>query len=1029
MRLRNRVFGFLAAVCCTAALTAVPATADTGQTLGDVTAFEAEGPTYTFGVGEAKVRVSFYRPDMFRIWLAPDGVFADPANTPPSDPEAPDENIIVSTDFGPVATTWSDAGGYYLLQTDSMSVRAYKEPLRFALYDASNSQLVWEERQGLTYDGGAYHQSLSRGPREQFFGGGMQNGRFSHRDQTIGVRRNRNWSDGGNPNQAAFYMSTRGYGVFRNTFAPGAYSFTDPVVASHEENRFDAFYFMGGLKQVLEGYTALTGRPFLPPIYGLELGDADCYRSLTSTSLSPYRSPEKVETRDAIKVAEQYVDHDMPRGWMLVNDGYNCGYNDLEYVSDELRRRKIDLGLWTENGVPDQEYEVGEAGVRVRKLDVAWVGPGYRFALDACQTAYDGIERFSDARGFVWMVEGWSGAQRCAVQWTGDHSGSLDAIRWQIPAIHGSGLSGVAWTAGDIDGIFGGSAKSYVRDLQWKVFNPALITMSGWAANDKQPWRFGEPYTSINRRYLKLRERLLPFFYTYAAEAHRTGVPPIRSLVLEYPSDPKTWGGDATYEFLAGREFLVAPVYQDREVRDGIYLPKGTWVDYWTGKVYEGSATLDGHAAPLDRLPLFVKAGAIVPMWPDGINNHRDRTPGSRITFDIYPQGDSTFTLYEDDMVTRKHRDGEFAEQTINVSAPEHGTGDVVVDVGASVGTYAGKRGLRPYEMGVHTVTEPTGVRLGNRWLPSLADRADYDVATHGWYYDAQDRGGVAHVKTPSQPTGQGFRVRLKDITAIGASQGDRPVLALQPPDVVEPGKPDPVSVVLRAGAEPVRDASVSVTAPAGWEVEAVSPTQLDLIAPGTQVTTTFEVTPPKESPPGAAQLGATARFTLGTARSTVSDTQQVIVMPAPTGRAYASDLPWLEASSSFGQVQRDRSIGFLRDGSAGHPGLMVGGILYPKGLGTHADSTVRYYLGGACSRFTANVGVDGEAPSGSVEFTVYADEEPVFQSDTLTGIAAESVDADITGAEVLTLIVTDGGDGIGSDHADWADARLTCAT
>jgi len=70
------------------------------------------------------------------------------------------------------------------------------------------------------------------------------------------------------------------------------------------------------------------------------------------------------------------------------------------------------------------------------------------------------------------MVEGWAGAQRCAVQWTGDHSGSLDAIKWQIPAITGSGNSGIAYSAGDVDGIFAGSATSYVRDMQWKVFNP-----------------------------------------------------------------------------------------------------------------------------------------------------------------------------------------------------------------------------------------------------------------------------------------------------------------------------------------------------------------------------------------------------------------------------------------------------------------------------------------------------------------------------------------------------------------------------
>src|SRR5690606_17429151 len=104
----------------------------------------------------------------------------------------------------------------------------------------------------------------------------------------------------------------------------------------------------------------------------------------------------------------------------------------LTRTGEELRSRNIEIGLWTEARLDKQPEEIGQAGVRVRKLDVAWVGPGYRHALTACEDAYHGIEDHSDARGFVWMVEGWAGAQRCAVMWTGDHSGTLADIKWQI---------------------------------------------------------------------------------------------------------------------------------------------------------------------------------------------------------------------------------------------------------------------------------------------------------------------------------------------------------------------------------------------------------------------------------------------------------------------------------------------------------------------------------------------------------------------------------------------------------------------
>ena len=587
-------------------------------------------------------------------------------------------------------------------------MRAQKSPLRFSLY-RSNGQLVWAETAPLSWNDTSTTQSLGRGPNEQFFGGGMQNGRFSHRDQTIKITRDFNWEDGGNPNASPYYMSTAGYGVLRNTFSPGNYSFTDPVVTKHDEKRFDAYYFVGDLKTSLDRYTELTGRPFMPPIYGLEYGDSDCYnRGHYAKDPDPSNDwkvhPDKVTTLDAVKVAQRFKDEDMPGGWMLVNDDYGCGYSDdtdfeqvdgtwwgkreippLKQTGDELRQRNIQMGLWTQSSLDRQPAEVGEAGVRVRKLDVAWVGPGYRHALSACDTAHDGIEQYSNARGFAWMVEGWAGAQRCAVQWTGDHSGSLDAIKWQIPAITGSGNSGIAYSAGDVDGIFGGSPTSYMRDMQWKVFNPAFMTMSGWATPAyKQPWTYGEPYTSINRKYLKLRERLLPYFYSYAAEAHRTGAPLNRSLVLEYPNDPKTWDDTTKYEFLAGKEFLVAPMWGADEVKSGIYLPKGNWVDYWTGRVYQGPTTVNGYHAPLDTLPLFVKAGAVVPMWKE---RHQPRgragASATALTVDIYPQGKSSFSLYEDDRVTRD-TSRKSATQRLRGGRTDAGRGDVTVKIGAS---------------------------------------------------------------------------------------------------------------------------------------------------------------------------------------------------------------------------------------------------------------------------------------------------------------------------------------------------------
>lgn len=991
--------------------------AESTTTVGAVTGFTADGNTYHISAGAVQIRVIFYDDDVFRIWLAPNGEFTDPAN---ADNSGPDTDIVVKRDYSPPQTQSSDEGEYYRISTAHVTLRVYKDPLRFALHDADGT-LVWEEETGLTWSKNGTVQTLRRGENEQFFGGGMQNGRFSHRGETIDISRSFDWNDGGHPNPAPFYMSTAGYGVFRNTYEPGTYSFTDPYTSIHQEQRFDAYYFYGPeLKQILDGYTELTGRPFMPPIYGLELGDADCYND---DGESTYPA--------AVEAAQEYVEHDMPRGWMLVNDGYGCGYVQLERVVNELLARNIRTGLWTENDLTRQEYEIN-VGVRVRKLDVAWVGQGYEFAMNAAQTAYNGIENYSDARGYVWMVEGWAGAQRYATMWTGDQYGTWENIRFHIPTLHGSGLSSQVWVGSDVDGIFGGSAKTYTRDLQWKMFTPTFLTMSGWAPKDKHPWVYGEPYTSINRKYLRLRERLLPYFYTYAAAANRTGTPLIRSLVLEYPDDQRTWNDETTkYEFLAGEWFLVAPVYEDTTTWDDIYLPEDRWIDYWTGTVHEGPRIANNYYAPLDRLPLFVKGGAIIPMWPDGTNNHREVADDAPITFDIYPQGETSFTLYEDDGVTREHKQGKFAEQTVTCSAPETGRGKVEITVGQSEGKYDGKPSARPYRFHVHTGSKPAKVTLGHSRLDELSMKQAYEHASEGWFYDENDRGGIVYIKTERMPTDDSFTVSLRATSAVG---GPRPIEAKLPawvsvdaPALVKQDSTNEVTVTFTNEDEhKLSDVHLSLDVPDHWMVDTNTPTLFKHVGSGESVMATFSVTPPEDAPQDTFDLVASAEFTVRGDTHTVTDTVSVKTPPPPPTRdVWASDLEWVSATNGWGPVERDMSNGSL-NANDGQP-ITLDGVTYEKGLGVHAYSNVKYYLAGNCSRFTAKIGVDDEISDyGSVVFHVIADDEEVFVSDTLTGTSPTgTVDVSIEGAEYVNLVVTNADDGKTGDHADWAAAKF----
>ncbi|CAK7033259.1 MAG: hypothetical protein PARBA_03939 [Parabacteroides sp.] len=715
--------------------------------LGNLTKFNKISNTeYEFVSGYAKVKLMFYRDDIFRIWLAPDGEYTNPAAN----------SIVVDYGVKNPKVSMSNAGEYYKFSTPQCVVRVYKHPIRFAMYDKSNKSVLFEEAEPISF-GLKTTQNLRRSADEDFYGCGMQQGNFSHKGKVLDIAVT-GWDEDQSSNPVPFYMSTKGYGVFRNTFAPGKYDFNSSAVSekayddgfkmlgytsnlTHDENRFDAFYFFGpSLKNILNDYTDITGKPFMPAMWMLTMGDADCYNK------GEQRTGWKQTTPDVIsQVADKYVEYDMPRGWILPNDGYGCGYVKLDSVVSELHKRGFHTGLWTENGVDKIAYEVGTCGTRLCKLDVAWVGEGYEFALNGCKSAFEGIQNNTNERGFVWSVCGWAGTQRYSTVWSGDQVSNWDYIRYHIPTITGAGLSAMNAATSDVDGIFGGSPKTYTRDLQWKVFTPIFMTMSGWADADRQPWIYGHPYTDINRNYLKLKMRLNPYTYSYCHEAHTSGVPMARAMVLEFPNDPVTRDTTTQYQFMSGEWMMVAPVYTRRNVRENIYFPAGEWYDYWTGEKYEGGKWLDKYNAGLDICPVFIRQGAIIPMYPD--MNYVGEKPTDELTLEIYPYGNTSFNLYEDDCLTRDYEKGEFAQTLISVSAPEGKPGTVTVNIAKAKGDFKGRHMERTYIIDSRRAEAPKMVTVSGKSVAAIS-AADFKEGKTGWYFDASDRQGRLKIRT-----------------------------------------------------------------------------------------------------------------------------------------------------------------------------------------------------------------------------------------------------------------------------------------
>ena len=187
----------------------------------------------------------------------------------------------------------------------------------------------------------------------------------------------------------------------------------------------------------------------------------------------------------------------------------------------------------------------------------------------------------------------------------------------------------------------------YQRWVQFGAFSPVLWFHGLWGL--RLPWEYGDAGEATYRKFVGLRYSLLPYIYSYSRVAHDAGLPPVRAMYLDYPDQAPAYANDQQYLF--GRELLVAPVTKPgngRPVLRDVWLPSGDdWFDYFTGAIYEGGRKIV-HECPIDRMPLFVRAGSIIPMGPT--MDHSDQSPVDPLTVDAYAgRRAAEFNLYEDD--------------------------------------------------------------------------------------------------------------------------------------------------------------------------------------------------------------------------------------------------------------------------------------------------------------------------------------------------------------------------------------------
>lgn len=254
--------------------------------------------------------------------------------------------------------------------------------------------------------------------------------------------------------------------------------------------------------------------------------------------------------------------------------------------------------------------------------------------------------------------------------------------------------------------------------------------------------------------------------------------------------------------------------------------------------------------------------------------------------------------------------------------------------------------------------------------------------------------------------------------------------LGLEGGTLVEAGRAAALtSTVTDLGRTAAKRVSVALTGPEGWSVKATSPTSSPSLPTGRSLRTKWAVRAPAGTPVGSygLTLKASYRSPTGVRVDSVLPLSATVVVPPPSGTSGLGDLTWLSATNGWGPVERNTSNG-ESDAGDGNP-ITIGGVVYGTGLGVHAESAVEYYAGGACETVTAQVGVDDEeGADGTVAFEIWADGVKAASTGVLTNaMPAQPITADVTGAQVVRLVATDGGDGITSDHGDWAEARLSC--
>ena len=752
--------------------------------LGAVTSVSRAGDRLDIGLGHDALTLRVRTADMIEVDYRPAG------NSTPQTP------CLTKTVWVPIAARFRTDSDPIVISTSAMTVTVRRSPCRIAVYDKARRLLVKEQKVEGVSPGGL---KLTGADGSHFFGihgweyldkAGSQE-ELAPRSKPYPIRAGAEGNTG-----APFVWSSRGYGIYVDTVG-GSCAIRDPnSVEFSGLSRPDVQYdiMVGDAYRLHTLLDKLTGLPPMFPKWALGLfnsefagiaepdfrGIIDGYRSrgipfdtyvldfdwkdwsggdYGEWKWNPVKFPDGASGRlkrdmdakgvNMVGIMKPRIHRDTVQGRYATQAGFwvhkpfYTDYFDHGQVGDlDFSLPACRLWFWDHS---TGAFDTGIVGWWNDEAD-AW-GDNLAF-LYMAQAQYEGQRRYTHNRRRVYTINRnfYSGSQRYAyATWSGDIDSGFAVMQDQRARLLASLNVGQAKWGMDTGGfnndnhIRGQEASEcYARWMEFDAFVP-IFRLHG--TSRRQPWLYGPVAEAAATKAIKLRYSLLPYLYAYDHTLSQTGIGLCRPLVWNYPNDPNCVNDVDSWMF--GDSLLVSPVVGRQQSVKNIYLPAGTWTDYFRGTIYQGPQTIAYHvnSSTWDDIPLFIKRGAILPAIE--VMDHTGQRPVRTVSLDIFPGPAKTgFTYYDDDGITYGYEKGASFSQAMTVRA---NAGGVEFSVAPKTGTYT--PALRYYLCKFHSHAAGA-VRVNGKAIRHYPGTTGLGAASgEGWATGRDIYGDVTWVK------------------------------------------------------------------------------------------------------------------------------------------------------------------------------------------------------------------------------------------------------------------------------------------